>query len=167
MATAVRPLPRSARVHAKAAVNRRPTVAAICFRLQDDLEFLLVRTRAGRWTFPKGGVDGDRSFAAAAAREAYEEAGVRGRVEPDCFIRYRDVKPRASTEVIVNAHLCHVIEQGDPPESHRNPTWFQLEKAKRRLREGRPRRYASELARVVDRAAARLSQRSRHTSASR
>ena len=51
-----------------------------------ELEFLLVRTRNGHWTFPKGGVDEDATNAEAAAREAYEEAGVKGRVEHTPFI---------------------------------------------------------------------------------
>jgi len=55
--------------------GERIHVAAVCYRIKgDDLEFLLVRTRSGRWTFPKGGVDGDATNADAAAREAYEEA---------------------------------------------------------------------------------------------
>ena len=59
--------------------GERIHVAAVCYRLKDDEpEFLLVRTRSGRWTFPKGGVDGDATNAEAAAREAYEEAGVKG-----------------------------------------------------------------------------------------
>src|ERR1035441_4082761 len=62
--------------------GERIHVAAVCYRLKDDEpEFLLVRTRSGRWTFPKGGVDGDATNAEAAAREAYEEAGVKGRIE--------------------------------------------------------------------------------------
>ena len=50
-------------------------VASVCYRLKgDEPEFLLVRTRSGRWTFPKGGVDDDATHADAAAREAFEEA---------------------------------------------------------------------------------------------
>ncbi len=58
-------------------------VAAVCYRVnrESEIEFLLVRTASGRWTFPKGGVDDDPTAAAAAAREAFEEAGVRGRIE--------------------------------------------------------------------------------------
>ncbi len=35
---------------------------------------------------------------------------------------------------------------------YRTPRWFSAEKAKRRLREDRPSRYAEELERVVDQA---------------
>jgi hypothetical protein len=43
-----------------------------------------------------------------------------------------------------------------PQEFDRNPTWFSLEKAKRSLREDRGTDYAADLARVVDRAFARI-----------
>lgn len=144
--------------------GERAHVAAICFRVKNDaVEFLLVRTRAGRWTFPKGGVDGDRTFAGAAAREAFEEAGVRGRVEPNRLIRYLYPKRRGRagqvTEIAIDAFLCEVFEREDPPEIHRDPRWFSVEKAKRRLRDGRTLKYAQELSRVVDSASARIRRR--------
>lgn len=141
-------------------------VAAICYRLDasGEVEFLLVRTAGGRWTFPKGGVDGDATRAAAAAREAFEEAGVRGRIEPSSFIRYLHVKrnafPRDRARVVaVDAYLCRVLELVAPLEFDRHPTWFSAAKAKRRLREARPPKYAAELERVVDHAVERIAKR--------
>lgn len=133
-------------------VERR-VVAAVCYRQQanGEVEFLLVRTRAGRWTFPKGGVDGDPTAAFAAAREAHEEAGVHGRVEPLAFTRYLHYKSRSDAHT-VNAHLCKVLHLETPRELYRTPRWFSADKAKRRLREARPSRYAQELERVVDQA---------------
>ena len=47
------------------------------------LEVLLITTRgSGRWTVPKGWPMRGLPDPDAAAREAYEEAGVRGRVDP-------------------------------------------------------------------------------------
>ena len=115
------------------------------------VEFLLVRTRAGRWTFPKGAVDGDPTNAIAAAREAHEEAGVRGQVEPlafTCYLHYKN----GSDAHTVNAHLCRVVQLETPREIYRTPRWFSAERAKRRLREERPSFYAEELERVVDHA---------------
>lgn len=154
--------------HLHEAISRRSEralVAAVCFRVKDGaIEFLLVRTRAGRWTFPKGGVDGDRTFAAAAAREAFEEAGVHGRVEDQRFIRYRYPKRNGlragrTTEISIDAHLCEVLDREDPAEAHRDPTWYGVEKAKRRLREDRTWKYAEELSRVVDAAVSRILRR--------
>src|SRR5262249_52056137 len=68
-------------------------VAAVCYRVRNGLiEFLLVRTRSGRWTFPKGSVMAGLTSAQAAALEAYEEAGVHGRMEEDAFARYLRTK---------------------------------------------------------------------------
>jgi 8-oxo-dGTP pyrophosphatase MutT (NUDIX family) len=131
----------------------RMVVAAVCYRRQanGEVEFLLVRTRAGRWTFPKGGVDGDPTSASAAAREAHEEAGVRGEVQARAFTWYLHYK-NGSDAHTVNAHLCRVLHLETPRELFRTPRWFSAEKAKRSLREERPGFYAEELERVVDQA---------------
>ncbi len=135
----------------------RTVVAAVCYRLQanGEIEFLLVRTRARRWTFPKGGVDGDPTAAVAAAREAHEEAGVLGRVEPRAFTRYQHHKNAGATHT-VDAHLCRVLQLETPREAFRTPRWFSAEGAKRRLRDERPAFYADELERVVDQAVLRV-----------
>jgi 8-oxo-dGTP pyrophosphatase MutT (NUDIX family) len=136
-------------------------VAAVCFRMRGgSIEFLLVQTRGGRWTFPKGHAEPGLSHAQAAALEAFEEAGVHGRMEEISFTRYvrrkRTTKSAAEKELGVNAHLCEVLRLGAPQESGRNPSWFSAEKTKRRLREARTPEYALELARVVDRAVTRI-----------
>jgi 8-oxo-dGTP pyrophosphatase MutT (NUDIX family) len=133
-------------------------VAAVCYRLRNrQVEFLLVQTRGGRWTFPKGGAEPGLTTAQAAALEAFEEAGVHGRMEVASFARY--VRPkrgsgRKATEIaqVVTAHLCEVLRLDTPQESGRTPTWFSPEKAKRRLREDRAANYGKELARVIERA---------------
>ncbi len=118
-------------------------VAAVCYRIRGSgIEFLLVQTRGGRWTFPKGGVEPGLTHAQAAALEAYEEAGVHGRMEEVSFTRYVRRKGSGSSsaiEVGVSAHLCEVLRLGPPQEFNRNRTWFSAEKAKRRLREERSR----------------------------
>src|ERR1700684_4270282 len=65
-------------------------VAAVCYRLRrESIEFLLVRTRgSGRWTFPKGNTEPGMTHAQAAALEAFEEAGVHGRMEEVSFAQY-------------------------------------------------------------------------------
>lgn len=141
-------------------------VAAICYRVsQDGVQFLLVRTRAGRWTFPKGRVEADPSRAAAAAREAFEEAGVFGRVDGTPIGRYLHTKQDSFhfDEHPVDAHLCEVVSMVPPEETHRDPTWFDPEKTKRRLSENRKPKYASELTKVVDRALQHIEARRRRS----
>jgi 8-oxo-dGTP pyrophosphatase MutT (NUDIX family) len=61
-------------------------VAALCTRSargEGPTEVLLVTSRGtGRWILPKGWPIDGRSLAEAAAVEAWEEAGIRGRPEP-------------------------------------------------------------------------------------
>src|ERR1700686_1015084 len=128
-------------------------VAAVCYRIRNgEIEFLLVRTTSGHWTFPKGNAEPGLTHAQAAALEAFEEAGVHGRMEEACFSRYsRRSEPseRASQKTVtVNAHLCEVLRLESPQESGRAPTWFSAEKTKRLLREDRSRDYGSDLERV-------------------
>lgn len=131
----------------------------MCFRiLSTGVEFLLVRTRRGRWTFPKGGVEHGLTGAQSAAVEASEEAGVHGRIEETAFTSYQlgNSGEREGNTKFVDAHLCEVVRQEPPQEENRNPTWFSSESAKRRLAQGRSYESAAELARVVDRAVARI-----------
>jgi 8-oxo-dGTP pyrophosphatase MutT (NUDIX family) len=145
--------------------GERVHVAAVCYRLKDDEpEFLLVRTRSGRWTFPKGGVDDDATHADAAAREAYEEAGVKGRIEDKPFHWYyhskRERCKSSRSMVAVQAHLCEVKRLEQPKEDYRDPTWFSVDKARRRLRENRSPELAREVIEVVERALMRIRARS-------
>jgi 8-oxo-dGTP pyrophosphatase MutT (NUDIX family) len=145
-------------------------VAAVCYRVRDgSVEFLLIRTRGGgRWTFPKGSAEPGLTHAQAAALEAFEEAGVHGRIEEAAFATYvrrmpggqRTSQRRAGVnEVTVSAHLCEVSRLSPPKESGRNRTWFSASKARRHLREGRGSEDGAEFARVIDKAVARLRRR--------
>ncbi len=135
-------------------VHRRVLVAAACYRIRGgEPEFLLVRTRSGRWTFPKGAVNGDPSHADAAAREAREEAGVIGKIRHRPFARYRHIKSgrcRLQAASLVKVYLCEVVQTCEPEEPFRTPTWFSPEEARLRLAENRAACYAREAARVVD-----------------
>jgi 8-oxo-dGTP pyrophosphatase MutT (NUDIX family) len=148
-------------------------VAAVCFRARKGrIEFLLVRTRSDRWTFPKGSAEPGLTHSQAAALEAFEEAGVHGRIEDACFARYvRGKRNRArgsasGVDVVVDAHLCEVTWLEPPQESDRAPTWFSAEKAKRRLREERESNYGAELARIIDLAVIRIQRLARSQRAS-
>ena len=136
-------------------------VAAVCYRIgSDGIEFLLVRTRGGRWIFPKGHAEPGLTHAQAAALEAFEEAGVHGRIEEAPFARFMRRKFGANSssliDVGVSVHLCEVSWLEQPKESGRNPTWFSVEKTKRRLKAHRSATEGDDLAGVIDRAVARI-----------
>ena len=143
-------------------------VAAVCYRVRGStIEFLLIKTRgAGRWTFPKGSAEPGLTHAQAAALEAFEEAGVHGRIEEISFASYRhrpiNAKNRRSKSrerrVSVNAYLCEVLRLSIPQEAKRDRTWFSVDEARRRLREGRENGGGAGFARVVDKAVTRIRQ---------
>jgi 8-oxo-dGTP pyrophosphatase MutT (NUDIX family) len=140
------------------ASRRQEQVAAICYRLRSTtIDFLLVRTRKGRWTFPKGGIKPGTTRAESAALEAFEEAGVHGRIEEASFLRYSLQKADSqNAEVPTHAFLCETLWLEPPQESNRNPEWFSPESAKRRLRQERKPQNGAELSQVIDRAVTRI-----------
>ncbi len=132
--------------------------AAVCYRwMGSDLKFLLVNTGSGKWTFPKGNIEPHLGGPESAALEALEEAGVRGWISDHHFDLYRHDK--GDDEHLVAAYLMQVRQMFVPEESHRNPTWFSAEEAKRKLAKRRSDRHAQEFARVVDRAVEMLAVR--------
>jgi 8-oxo-dGTP pyrophosphatase MutT (NUDIX family) len=138
-------------------------VAAVCYRRRGPaVEFLLVNTNGGsKWTFPKGSTDTRLSHSHAAAREALEEAGAVGVIEPHHFHLYLHSKgvfwqPSGVQEFVVKAFLMEVTRLQAPGEAMRNPTWFDAGEARRILAKGREVKYAAELQAVIDRALERI-----------
>lgn len=138
-------------------------VAAVCYRKQGkSVEFLLVNTNGGnKWTFPKGSPEARLSHSQTAEREAAEEAGAVGTIEPRHFHLYLHSKgvfwhPGGVQEYVVKAFLMQVHEMRQPDEAQRRPTWFSAEQARQRLARGREVKYAHELAAVIDRALERI-----------
>jgi 8-oxo-dGTP pyrophosphatase MutT (NUDIX family) len=138
-------------------------VAAVCYRRSGpSVEFLLVNTNGGnKWTFPKGDPELSLSHGKAAAREAWEEAGVVGNIESRHFCLYLHSKgvfwkPPGVREYVIKAFLLEVVRQEIPAETMRNPTWFSPDEAKKILAKGREVKYAHELQSVVERAMERI-----------
>jgi 8-oxo-dGTP pyrophosphatase MutT (NUDIX family) len=138
-------------------------VAAVCYRRRGPaIEFLLVNTNGGnKWTFPKGCTDTRLSHSQMAAREALEEAGAIGVIEPHHFHLYLHSKgvfwqPSGVQEFVVKAFLMEVTSLQVPCEAMRNPTWFDAREARKILAKGREVKYAAELQAVIDRALERI-----------
>ena len=134
-------------------------VAAVCYRrVNAHAEFLLVKTNGGsKWTFPKGAPESRLSHSQAAEREAVEEAGALGVIEPRHFHVYIHSKgvfwqAGGVQEYVVKAFLMEVQQMRRPHEDSRDPTWFGPEEARAILAKGREVKYARELQTVIDRA---------------
>jgi 8-oxo-dGTP pyrophosphatase MutT (NUDIX family) len=65
----------------------RTQFGALCYRIQNGkIRVLIVTTRSGNsWIVPKGWPMDQATPAQAAEREAFEEAGVQGKVSPNCL----------------------------------------------------------------------------------
>ncbi len=104
--------------------------AALPYRFAKGLEILLVTSRdTGRWVLPKGWPMKGKKPHAAAAREAVEEAGVRGRVSKRAVGLYRYGKRLANGAVVdcvVQVFPLAVESQMKrwPEQAQRTARWF-------------------------------------------
>jgi 8-oxo-dGTP pyrophosphatase MutT (NUDIX family) len=134
--------------------NLREQVAAICYRIEDGvIQFYLVKTTGGRWTFPKGNIEKGEDAWFAAKREAFEEAGVTGDIEHEPITSYLHEKKewkKSGKEIKVKAFVLKVENTQKPQEENRNPTWFEASEAETALVEDRGFKYAEEFRRVLD-----------------
>lgn len=134
-------------------VFKGPQVAAICYRINnDDVQFYLVRTTGGRWTFPKGKVEDGEEEWFAAKREAFEEAGVQGSICHQAIATYLHEKKEwknTGREIKVCAYLLKVEKTQAPKEIHREPTWFSALEAEDALCDNRSFKYGDGFREVI------------------
>ena len=97
--------------------------AAVVAIFQDRI--CLVTSKSGRrWTLPKGTVEPGQTEVDAAAREAWEEAGLFGSMRPEPLLRYEAVKLGQRRSVAV--YLLHVerVDTEWPEQPLRTRRWF-------------------------------------------
>ena len=106
---------------------------------KNGIEVLLVTgRRSGRWTIPKGWPMPGKSLAEAAAQEAFEEAGVRGTIDPKPIGSFLHVKQQLvadDLEVNIFVHPLWVDrELAKWPElGQRKRKWFSAKDAAKRV----------------------------------
>lgn len=108
--------------------------AALCFRhvagSEDPVQLLLITSRdTGRWVIPKGWGDTKRKPHETALQEAWEEAGVIGRVrkKPFGYFTYlKKLDDNRNVTVVVQVHLLNVLhlEEEFPEKGQRVMRWF-------------------------------------------
>lgn len=128
----------------------RTQFAALCYRTNKNgkLRICIVTSRRSkRWILPKGWPMHKMTPAKAAATEAWEEAGVKGKAHDQCLGVYSYVKPltRGAAPVIVMVYPLAVSKVADTwPERHqRKRKWMSPKKAARKLTEPELRRIVS------------------------
>ena len=103
---------------------------------------LVLRKFNGDFVLPKGQVEIGETFEAAAIREVYEEAGVRGKIVfyLDCVhYTYRNIRSRKTVEKTVHWYLMKVDSINPKPqrsEGFARAELIPLEKARRVLKFG-------------------------------
>ena len=115
---------------------------AVCWRKhRGSVEVLLITSRdTGRWVIPKGWPMTGLTLGGAAAREAWEEAGVRGTLDETglgAFSYDKILKPGTALHCRVNVYGLRVSELADkfPERKMRRRKWFDHAKAARKVAE--------------------------------
>ncbi|NTF45618.1 NUDIX hydrolase [Rhizobium sp. AC27/96] len=118
--------------------------AAICYRKlaeRGGAEVLIVTSReSGRWVVPKGWPIKGKKPHEVAAIEAFEEAGVRGKVKKKPFGYFTYIKQLADgngVPCVVELHLLEVERtfQDFPERGQRRSEWVSFIEAASRVRE--------------------------------
>lgn len=114
-------------------------MAALCWRhspkRNSQLEILLITSlNSKRWILPKGWPEAELSPADNAAREAFEEAGVTGKVGPQPVGTYHYLKEKKDGTGVpcsVDVYALAVTKQLDdwPEKNVRDLAWMPVEQA--------------------------------------
>ncbi len=118
-----------------AKTDLRTQFAALCYRVKDDkVQICLITSRrSGRWIVPKGWPMDGETPTDAAATEAYEEAGVRGKIHPRPVGVFSYYKVRSDDElpcmaVVYPLRVKKVLSKW-PEREERTRKWVSRKKA--------------------------------------
>lgn len=114
----------------------RTQFGALCYRVKDgETQILLITSRnTRRWIMPKGWPMANRTPAEAAAQEAWEEAGVEGKVGETSIGLYTYTKVMAKSDDLPCAVVIFPLRVRDlknkfPEANERSRRWFSPKKA--------------------------------------
>lgn len=116
-------------------------------RVGDHLEIMVVASRRGtRWVIPKGVKEREMSLRDSAAKEALEEAGVRGRLDDEPIGDYDYKKWGGVCNVAVfPMEVSESIPDDEWEESHRERRWLDAKDARRMIDERALRKLVDKL----------------------
>ncbi len=127
----------------------RTQFAALCYKvIEDKVKVLMITSRrTGRWIIPKGWPADGKTPIEAAMTEAWEEAGVEGRVTGDClglFSYQKNVNDDDDLPCVAMVYPLKVksVASNYPEKGQRKRRWMSLKKAADRVDE-------PELARIL------------------
>ena len=108
----------------------------IPFRRQDDhIEILLITNKKkDKWGIPKGLVESGLSASESAEKEAFEEAGIHGRIYKPSLGKYSIKKWDGKCRIKVFAMEVTQILEKWPEEILRRREWYSVEEAAVKIR---------------------------------
>jgi phosphohistidine phosphatase len=113
--------------------------AVIPYRVDGDgqAEFLVIgSSKKHHWVVPKGIKDPGLTPQQSAAKEAWEEAGIRGEVSEEPLGHYKVEKWGAQCGVDVYAmRISEIVDEDDWEENHRQRHWLSAKKAAASLKQ--------------------------------
>ncbi|MEM7074285.1 MAG: NUDIX hydrolase [Pseudomonadota bacterium] len=120
----------------------RTQFGALCYRLTDGKPQVLLITsrRTGRWIIPKGWPMGNQTPEDCALQEAWEEAGVLGKIAGGCLALYSyskdmDDQPDLPCVVMVYPVKARVLSDRFPEAGLRKRKWLTPRRAADRVDE--------------------------------
>jgi 8-oxo-dGTP pyrophosphatase MutT (NUDIX family) len=109
---------------------RQAAAVPVCRTSNGDLQVCLIRRReGGQWGIPKGSLDPGDTPPEAALREAYEEAGISGRLVGDAIGTYTYSKAGSRYTVAVFLMEVSEEERSWPEAGLRVRAWYGVEEA--------------------------------------
>jgi len=115
-------------------------VAALCWRAAPVQVLLITSLNSKRWILPKGWPENDMTPAQAAAREAFEEAGIVGEIDQTPLGAYHYLKDRKDGGAMpcsVDVFALQVTTELDdwPEKGSRELAWLTLVQAAAKVSE--------------------------------
>lgn len=126
-----------------------PVLQAAAIPVRDGLVCMVTSRSGRRWVFPKGLIDPGHTAPQAATQEAWEEAGLRGRLSAEPVGAYRYVKYGADHHVTVYLLAVDQEKAKWPEKSARRREWVTVEEAAGRVEEPELRELLRQLLPVV------------------
>ncbi len=122
--------------------DMRSQFAALVWRVRNGkTQILLITSRGtGRWIIPKGWPMLGMIPAEAAAQEAWEEAGVKGKVSSQClgvysYLKRNEEKRDLPCLAMVYPVKCKKLETEFPEAGQRRRKWYSQKKAAKLVKE--------------------------------
>ena len=119
--------------------SHRDLAGVIPYRLgnKGKPEFLMITNDDGEWVFPKGGIDKGESGREAAGREAFEEAGIEGKVKKSPIGAYEH-SPAKPDVTMHSMEVKQVKKKKKWPESESRKRGWYRSKDVRKILSDRP-----------------------------